>query len=67
MGRKLGGPQSRYGRGGEEKSSQFLQGLEPPIIQSVPQRYIIELSRSLPSQIPLPYPASFAKVLHLII
>jgi len=26
-------PQSRSGRGGEEKNSQPLSGLEPPIIQ----------------------------------
>jgi hypothetical protein len=29
--RRLGGPQSRSGRGGEEKNSQPLPGLEPPI------------------------------------
>jgi hypothetical protein len=28
--RKLGGPQNRSGRGGEEKNSQFLSELEPP-------------------------------------
>jgi hypothetical protein len=28
--RRLGGPQSRSGRGGEEKNSQPLPGLEPP-------------------------------------
>jgi len=28
----LDGPQSRSGRGGEEKNSQPLTGLEPPII-----------------------------------
>jgi hypothetical protein len=38
--RTLGGPQSRSGRGGEEKNSQPLPGLEPPIIQ----RYTTELS-----------------------
>jgi hypothetical protein len=27
--RRLGGPQSRSGRGGKEKNSQVLQGLEP--------------------------------------
>jgi len=27
--RRLGGPQSRYGRGGEEKNSQPLSGIEP--------------------------------------
>jgi hypothetical protein len=43
--RRLGGPQSRSGRGGEEKNSQPLPGLEPPIIQPVAQRYTTELSR----------------------
>jgi hypothetical protein len=33
--RRLGGPQSRSGRGGEEKNSYPLPGLEPRIIQSV--------------------------------
>jgi hypothetical protein len=45
--RKLGGPQSRSGRGGEEKNSQPLQGLESPIIQPIAQRYTTELSRLL--------------------
>jgi hypothetical protein len=31
----LNGHQSRSGRGGEEKNSQPLLGLEPPIIQPV--------------------------------
>jgi hypothetical protein len=44
MDRKLGGPQSRSGRGGEEKNSQSLPALEPPIIQPVAQRYTTELS-----------------------
>jgi hypothetical protein len=39
--RRLGGPHSQSG-GGEEKTSQPLQGLEPPIIQPVAQRYITE-------------------------
>jgi hypothetical protein len=43
--RRLGGPQSQSGRGGEEKNSQPLPGLEPPIIQSVSQRYTAELSQ----------------------
>jgi hypothetical protein len=43
--RTLGGSQGRYGRGGEEKNSQPLPGLEPPIIQSVVQLYTTELSR----------------------
>jgi hypothetical protein len=41
----LRGPQSRSGRGGEEKNSQPLPGLEPPIIQPVAQRYIAKLSQ----------------------
>jgi hypothetical protein len=36
--RRLGGPQNRSGRGGEEKNSQPLPGLEPPINQPVAQR-----------------------------
>jgi hypothetical protein len=40
----LGAPQRRSGHGGEEKNSQPLPGLEPPIIQSVAQRYTTELS-----------------------
>jgi hypothetical protein len=47
FGRRLGGPQNRSGRGGEEKNSQPLPGLEPPIIQPVAQRYTTELSRFL--------------------
>jgi hypothetical protein len=43
--RRLGGPQSRSGCGGEEKNSQSLPGLEPPIIQPVAQCYTTELSR----------------------
>jgi hypothetical protein len=42
--RRLGGPQSRSERGGEEKNSQPLPGLEPPIIQPVARRYSTELS-----------------------
>jgi hypothetical protein len=45
--RRLGGPQSRYGRGGEEKNFQPLPRLEPPIIQPVAQRNTTELSRLL--------------------
>jgi hypothetical protein len=37
--RRMGGSQSRSGGGGEEKNSQPLPGLEPPIIQPVAQRY----------------------------
>jgi len=40
--RRLGGPQSFSGRGGEEKSSQPLPGLDPRIIQ-----YTTQLSRVL--------------------
>jgi hypothetical protein len=43
--RRLREPQSRYGRGSEEKNSQLLLGLELPINQSVTQRYTTELSR----------------------
>jgi hypothetical protein len=39
LNRRLGGPQSRSGRGGEGKKHQPLPGLEPPIIQPVAQRY----------------------------
>jgi hypothetical protein len=42
--RRLGGPQNRRGRGGEE-NSQPLPGLEPPFINSVAQRCTTELSR----------------------
>jgi hypothetical protein len=33
--RRLAGPQSHYGRGGEEKNSQTLLGLEYPIIHPI--------------------------------
>jgi hypothetical protein len=42
--RRLGGPQSRSGRGDEEKNSQPLPGLEAPIIQPATQRYTTELT-----------------------
>jgi hypothetical protein len=42
--RRLGGPQSRCG---EEKNSQSLQGLDPPVIQPVAQRCTTELPRLL--------------------
>jgi hypothetical protein len=42
--RRLYGPQSRSGCGGEKKNSQPLPGLKPPIIQPVAQRYTAELS-----------------------
>jgi hypothetical protein len=44
LNRRLGEPQSRSGRGGEEKNSRPLQGLEPRIIQPVAQRCTTELS-----------------------
>jgi hypothetical protein len=43
MHKRLGGHQSRSGHGGEEKNSQPLPRLEPPIIQPVAQRYTTEL------------------------
>jgi hypothetical protein len=43
--RRLGEPQSRSGRGGEEKNSQLLSGLELPFIQLEAQRYTTGLSR----------------------
>jgi hypothetical protein len=45
------GPRSRSRHGGEEKDSQPLPGLEPPIIQPIAQRCTTELSRLLPSLI----------------
>jgi hypothetical protein len=45
--RRLGGPQSRSGRGGEEKNPKLLPGLESPIIQAVAQRYTTQLSRTV--------------------
>jgi hypothetical protein len=45
--RRLGGPQSRSRRGGEEKNSQPLPGFEPQIIQPVAQRCTTKLSRVL--------------------
>jgi hypothetical protein len=45
--RRLGGPQSQPGHGGEEKNSQPLQELEPPIIQPIAQSFTAELSRLL--------------------
>jgi hypothetical protein len=40
--RRLGGPQSRSGRGGEKENSQALPGFETPLIQPVAQRYATE-------------------------
>jgi len=45
--RRLDGPQSWSGRGGEEKNSQPLPGLETAIIQSVVQRFTTGLSSLL--------------------
>jgi len=42
---------SRSGGGGEEKNSQPLPGLEPPIIQPTAQRNTAQLSRSWKSNI----------------
>jgi hypothetical protein len=44
LNRRMGEPQIRSGRSGEE-NSQPLPRLEPPIIQPVAQRYTTELSR----------------------
>jgi hypothetical protein len=49
--RRLGWPHSWSGSGDEVKNSQPLLGLEPPIIQSVVQCYITELSWLLLSYI----------------
>jgi hypothetical protein len=45
--RRLSGPQSRSGHGGEEKNSKPLWELKPPIIQPVSQRCITEIFRIL--------------------
>jgi hypothetical protein len=42
--RRMGGPQSRSGSGGEEKNSQPLSGIETPIIQPAAQSYTTELT-----------------------
>jgi hypothetical protein len=47
--RRLGGPRSRSGRDSEEKNSQPLPGLEPPIIQPVVHSYNTEQTRLLPA------------------
>jgi hypothetical protein len=47
MDRRLGGHQNRSGLCGEEKNSQPLPGLEPPIIQPLAQSYTAELPRLL--------------------
>jgi hypothetical protein len=43
--RRLRGPQSRSGHGGEKQHSQPLPGLELPIIQPAAQRYTAEKCR----------------------
>jgi hypothetical protein len=49
LNRRLGGSQSQSGHGGEEKNSQPLPVLEPPIIQPAAQHYTTEQSRLLSS------------------
>jgi hypothetical protein len=44
LGRRLGGFQNWYGRGGEERNSDPLPGLQPPTIQPVSQRCTTEVS-----------------------
>jgi hypothetical protein len=62
--RRLGGSQSHSGRGGEERNSQPLSGLEPLIIQLATHRYTTELSLDLStmskmkSSLCLPQPSS---------
>jgi hypothetical protein len=43
--RRLGGPQNQSGHSSEEKNSQPLLRLKPPIVQSVAQHYTTELSQ----------------------
>jgi hypothetical protein len=45
--KRLAGPQSRSGHGGEEKNFQPMPGFEPLIVQTVAQGYTAELSRLL--------------------
>jgi hypothetical protein len=40
--RRLGEPQSRSGRGGEDRNSQPLPGSETPIVQPIAQRFTTE-------------------------
>jgi hypothetical protein len=42
--RRLGGPKSQSGRGGDEKISPPVLGLESPINQPIVQRYTNDLS-----------------------
>jgi hypothetical protein len=51
--RRLDGLQILSGRGGEEKNSQSVPELEPPIIQPVAQRSATELSRLIINMIAL--------------
>jgi hypothetical protein len=39
LNKRLSGPQSRSGRGDEEKTSKSLPGIQTPVIQPVAQRY----------------------------
>jgi hypothetical protein len=41
--RRLGGPQNRSGRGGEEKNSQPLPGFETPIIQPTELQEVLKI------------------------
>jgi hypothetical protein len=59
--RRLGGPQSRSGRGDEEKNFQPLPRLEPPIIQPIAQRYATEISRILVERVHDYYKTHVAK------
>jgi hypothetical protein len=43
--RRLGGPRSRSGHGGEKKNSQPLPGLNPSIIHPVAQSYTTEVTQ----------------------
>jgi hypothetical protein len=45
--RRLAGPQSRSGHGGEEKNSQPLLVFESPLIQPIAQRYATELNSEM--------------------
>jgi hypothetical protein len=49
--RRLGGPQSRSGHGGEEKNSQPLSALEPLIIQPIAQLCTIAERNIVTSQL----------------
>jgi hypothetical protein len=51
LARRLGGPQSQSERGGEEKNSQLLPALEPPIIHPVAQLCTTDLPRLPPPSV----------------